>query len=666
MTTHVLVQNLGLTKTGSTHYPQWQVNEGAAHFDITIDGVAIRAEEGDSILVAASKAGITIPAMCSDPRIKPTGDCGLCVVEIDGNPKPEKACEIKVREAMQIVADSPALTALRRPILNNYLSNHNAYCLPPCSYSCPAGIDIPGYIGLIAQKKYVEATALIKEKLPLPQVIGRVCPRPCESVCRRAQVDEEQPVAICSLKRFAADRARLLGAATQPKPKAPTGKKIAVIGAGPAGLSTAFFLALEGHQVTILEAQEAAGGMLRYGIPPYRLPNQVLDDEINDILALGVELKLNQRLGRDYLLESLTSHYDAVFIAIGACTGKMARVKNENTPGVMPAVDFLAKANRGQRFDLGQNVVVIGGGFTAADAARTARRMGAPNVTLSYRRSRKEMPASPHEIHDCEVEGVVLDLLSAPIEVKVENGRAVGLICQRMRLGEPDASGRRSPEPVAGSEYLIPADTILQAISQDVDVKSLQINDIKTTRWGSIEVDEATMKTNLPGIFAGGDASLGAATAVEAIGQGRRAAYAIDAYLRGADDRAIAKVIEIERPKFFDIGTWPKQHAKLATMPVLPKEKRVSVFGKDIAPGNTGAITASGAYAEVELGFSEDTAVTEAERCLQCVCQAAGSCDLQKYSLQFGAGTKEYRGPLAFAGKSHPGSSSAKVAALKP
>jgi formate dehydrogenase major subunit len=650
MTTHLLVQNLGLAQADPSHFPQWKIREGAAHFNVTIDGVAVRAEEGDSILVAASKAGITIPAMCSDARIKPSGDCGLCVVELDGSPEPVKACKTKVSEGMLVVTSSPALTEIRRPILNNYLTNHNAYCLPPCSYRCPANIDIPGYLGLIAQKKYVEATALIKEKLPLPQIIGRVCPRPCESVCRRKQIDEDQPVAICSLKRFAADKARELGAATQPKPKAETGKRVAVVGAGPAGLTTAYYLALEGHKVTILEAQEKAGGMLRYGIPPYRLPNQVLDDEVNDILSLGVELKTNQRLGRDYMLDTLNSEYDAAFLAIGACIGKMARIPNETVPGVMAAVDFLAKVNRGERVDLGQNVVVIGGGFTAADAVRSARRMGAPNVTLSYRRSRKEMPASPHEIHDCEVEGVKLDLLSAPVEVKVENGRAVGLVCQRMQLGAPDASGRRSPEPISGSEYLIPADTVLLAISQDVDVKSMQITDIATTRWGSIEVDETTMKTNLPGIFAGGDASLGAATAVEAIGAGRRAAYAIDAFLRGADDRAIAKVIEVERPKLFDIGAFPKQDAKLAEMPVLPQEERVSVFGTDIAPGDTGALSATGAFLEVELGFTEEQAIIEAERCLQCVCQAAGTCDLQKYSLEFGAGTKEYKGPLAFAG----------------
>ena len=431
---------------------------------------------------------------------------------------------------------------------------------------------------------------------------------------------------------------------------------------GRAGLTAAYFLALEGHKVTLYEAQEEAGGMLRYGIPPYRLPDQVLDDEINDILALGVELKLNHRLGTDMMLPDLQSKHDAVFLAIGAMVGKMARIPNETVPGVMAAVDFLARVNRGERVELGDNVVVIGGGFTAADAVRTARRMGAPNVTLSYRRTRKEMPASPHEIHDCEVEGVVLDLLSAPTEVKVnDEGRAVGLVCQRMELGEPDDSGRRRPVPVEGSEYVTPADTVLLAISQDVDVDSMQITDIEKTRWGSIEIDETTMKTNLPGIFAGGDASLGAATAVEAIGHGRRAAYAIDAYLQGADDETIAKVIEVDNPKLFDIGAFPKQHAKLAEMPVLPQEERVAAFGKDVAPGDTGAKSATGAFTETELGFTEEQAVTEAERCLQCVCQAAGSCDLQKYSLQYGAGTKEYVGPQAFADKDNKGTEPARL-----
>lgn len=647
MTANTSINNAGPIKINPAPVRTGPPKESTVRLSITIDGVAVQAPEGDSVLTAARKAGLSIPSLCSDPRIKTPVSCGLCVVEVDGRAEPVKACETGVSEGMQVVTNSPALAEIRKQVLNNYLTNHNAYCAPPCAYRCPANVDIPGYLGLIAQKKYVEATTLIKEKLPLPRIIGRVCPRPCESVCRRTQIDQEQPVAICSLKRFAADAAHELGAPTQPKPKAATGKRVAVVGAGPAGLTAAYYLALEGHEVTILEAQEAAGGMLRYGIPPYRLPNQVLDDEVNDILSLGVQLKTNQRLGRDYRLESLSSSYDASFLAIGAAIGKMARIPNETAPGVMAAVDFLAKVNRGEKVDLGQNVVVIGGGFTAADAVRTARRMGAPNVTLSYRRSRKEMPASPHEIHDCEVEGVVLDLLSAPVEVKVENGRATGLVCQRMRLGEPDASGRRSPEAIPGSDYLIPANTILLAISQDVDVKSMQVPGIATTRWGSIEIDEATMKTNLPGVFAGGDASLGAATAVEAIGAGRRAAFAIDAFLRGASDAAIAKVIEIEKPKFFDIGAYPKQHAKVAQMPVLPQEQRVAEFGTEVAPGDTGALSATGAFLEVELGFTEEQAITEAERCLQCVCQAAGTCKLQKYSLEFGAGTKEYKGPPA-------------------
>lgn len=628
-------------------YPQWKKNESAALFGITIDGIPFNATEGDTVLVTARKAGIEIPSMCSDLRIKPNGECGLCVVEVDGQANPVKSCELQVKEGLQITTKSDHLAEIRQGILNHYLSHHNAYCLPPCSFRCPAGIDIPGYVGLIAQKKYVEATALIKEKLPLPQVIGRICPRPCESVCRRSQVDEDQPVAICSLKRFAGDKARESGTSTQPTPKPSTGKKVAIVGAGPGGLSAAYFLALEGHHVTLFEAQEAAGGMLRYGIPPYRLPDDILDAEVADILALGVELHLNKRLGTDFTLDELSSNFDATFLAIGASIGKKARIKNEDVPGVMSAVDFLARVNRGERVDLGQNVVVIGGGFTAADAVRAARRMGAPNVTLSYRRTRKEMPASPHEIHDCEVEGVVLDLLSAPTEVQVQNGRAVGLQCQRMKLGEMDESGRRRPVPIEGSEYVIPVDTILLAISQDVDVDGLQVPQLEKTNWGSIKIDERTMKTNLPDIFAGGDASLGAATAVEAIGHGRRAAYAIDAHLKGASDQQIESVIKVRSPKLFDIGAFPKQSAQVAEMPVSPQNERVSAFGKDVSPGETGAKSASGAFSETELGLTEDMAVTEAERCLQCVCQAAGSCDLQRYSLEYNAGSKTYLGPLA-------------------
>ncbi len=608
-------------------------------YRLTINGQAIEARVGETILQAARRAGIAIPSMCDDPRLKPTGDCGLCVVEIQGSEGLIKACKTRVAEGLVIETETAALKAERKRILDSYLSNHNAYCLPPCEYKCPAGIDVAGYIDLIVEKKYVEATALIKEKLPLPGVLGRVCPRPCESVCRRAQVDGK-PVAICALKRYAADKALEDGRPTQPLPKAKSGKRAAVIGSGPAGLSAAYYLALEGHEVTILEALEEGGGTLRYGIPPYRLPHAVLDQEIEDILSLGVTLKTNQRMGRDYQIETLRNDgYDAVFLGIGAMVGKPAKIEGEDAPGVMPAVDFLLEVNRGKRVPLGNSVIVIGGGFTAADAVRTARRQGAANVTMMYRRTKKEMSAAAHEIHDCEVEGVKFDFLAAPVKVVVENGRAKGLIAQRMQLGEPDASGRRRPEPVPGSDYFTPADTILLAIGQDVDFEGLGEKSLAPSKWTTVNIDERTTMTNLPGVFAGGDCVTGAATVVEAVAAGRQGAFAIDSYLKGADEATIAKTIAKQKPKFFDIGAKPKSDASMAETPVIESRERLDGFLKPDGSGDYDT-----AFAEVEHAFSDETAHEEAERCLQCRCQAAGTCSLQKFSLEYGAGTKMFKG----------------------
>ncbi len=606
-----------------------------------IDGMAIEAAAGSPILAAARKAGISIPSMCDDPRLKPGGECGMCLVEVAGHTEPVKACSTLVADGLDIKTMTPALSALRKARLDGFLSNHNAYCQPPCQAACPAGIDIAGYIALIAKGKHVEATALIKEMLPLPGILGRVCPRPCEDPCRRQQIDGE-PVAICALKRYAADKARESGLPTQPSPKPSTGKRVAVVGAGPGGLSAAYYLALEGHAVTLLEAEKEPGGTLRFGIPSYRLPNHILDEEIADILSLGVELKTSQWLGRDFTIGDLRAQgFDAVFLSIGAMLGKKSRIAGEDAPGVMPAVEFLRRVNWGERVGIGKRVIVVGGGFTAADAARTARREGASEVVMMYRRTKAEMTAAAHEVHECEVEGVTFNFLAAPLAVVVENGRAIGLKAQRMVLGEADASGRRKPEPVPDSEYFTPADTILMAIGQDVDAIALSETDLGTNRSGHIVIDEATMATTMRGVFAGGDCATGAATVVEAVAAGRKGAYAIHAYLNGADERGIAKAIARPLPKFFEIGATAKQPAKMAEMPVLEGKARVAAFRSSLHVGHDDN---DGAFAEVELGLSDDAAQREAERCLQCVCQAAGTCKLQKYSLEYGAGTTAYVG----------------------
>ncbi len=623
-----------------------RMNYESAKNRLTINGKPVEAFSGETILDAARRAGIDIPAMCADPRMKPTGDCELCSVALEGETDLVKACMTEAKEGMAIETENSDLKTLRKDRLNTYLADHNAYCQPPCTDACPAGIDIAGYIDLILQKDYAGSTALIKQMLPLPGVLGRVCPRPCEAPCRRVQIDGK-PVAICALKRFAADKAAQAGLPTQPEPKPDSGKRVAVVGAGPTGLSAAYYLALAGHKVTLLESEKKAGGMLRFGIPPYRLPNSVLDQEIDDILSLGVELKTGQSMGRDYQLHTLKEDgFDAVYLSIGAMAAKPARIPGDDAEGVMSAIKFLADVNWNKTVEIGNRVIIVGGGFTAADAVRTARRVGASDVTMMYRRTRTEMTAAAHEIHECDVEGIKLELLTAPVSVEVEDGRAIGITSLRMELGEPDESGRRRPVPIPGSEYFTPADTILLAIGQDVDVAALNEGDLGLhEKWNTIDVDPSTMMTNLPGVFSGGDCVTGAATVVEGVGAGRMGALAIDAYLNGADEAEISQVIYRNRPKFFDIGAKAASEAALNDMPVLEGDGRLTAFASS---KNAGDIDNDEAFREVETGFSEETALREAGRCLMCRCQAAGVCTLQSLSIEYGAGTTTYLGKDAW------------------
>ncbi len=594
---------------------------------LSIDGHHLGAAPGTTIMKAARSHGIEIPGLCHDPRLEPAGRCGLCVVEVTGEGLVQ-ACQTMVYAGMEVVTLSPEIAEVRRQRLNDFLADHNAYCEPPCHHACPAGIDIPAYVAAIARGDDPEAVRIIKERLPLPRIIGRVCPRPCEDACRRSQVDG-QPVAICQLKRYAGDRAGAGGALVREEPAAATGKKIAIVGSGPAGLSAAYYLALDGHQTVIFEAGSQPGGMMLTGIPPYRLPRDVITAEIDDILDLGVELRLNSRLGANFTLDSLEADgFDATFLAIGAQRGSTGGIAGAEGQGVYSAVEFLARSNAGGWDQPLGRTLVVGGGFTAMDAARSAVRLGATEVTVAYRRTREEMPATSDEVEGAELEGVKLALLTAPVSVLREGGALTGAVCQKMELGEPDQSGRRRPEPAQGSEFSLGADTIIIAVGQEVDTAGLEGLDLK---WGNtVAVDLLTLATGREGVFAGGDCQSGPATVVEAIAAGRRAAVAISAYLSGADPAevcgSVAAGLLKRNPKLFDIGAKPLSEEKRRPMPELSAAERRN-------------------FNEIELGFSDEDARAEAARCMQCTCHAAGACDLQRLSIRYGAGTTEFRGP---------------------
>jgi formate dehydrogenase major subunit len=520
---------------------------------------------------------------------------------------------------MVIETNNGAVRSLRKKLLEALLSEHYGDCIAPCELACPAGIDVPGYIALVRRGAYEEAVDLIKESLPLPATIGRICPHPCEAACRRSLADE--PIAICSLKRFAADQDSHSPKTITPHMELRTGLRVAIIGSGPAGLSAAYYLTLCGHAASIFEALPEPGGMLRYGIPDYRLPRDVLDREIATITELGATIATDSALGRDFTIDSLLADgYHAIFLAIGAHQSYQMRVDGEDLAGVLPGTDYLRAVALGEPVEIGKRVAVIGGGNTAIDAARTALRYGA-DVTIVYRRSRAEMPATEWEIEEAEEEGIRLHFLAAPVRVVGEDGKVTGVECIRNELGEPDASGRRRPEPIPGTEFVLPVDSVIAAIGQQPDLFFVtEEGGLKTNR-GRITVDSDSLLTGLKGVFAGGDCVTGPATAVEAIAAGRKAAKAIDRYLRGeslVEDEALFDIRKgllqdlVGREEFAEIEREPRQE-----MPKLnPAERRSS-------------------FQEVEAGFPEDTAKKEASRCLECGCKAAYDCALRQLATEY-------------------------------
>ena len=422
---------------------------------IYIDNKKYTGYKGDTVLDICRKNGIEIPTLCHDERLKPYSSCFLCVVEIEGMRTLQPACSTKISNDMDITTKNERVTKSRQTALELLLSNHNADCIAPCKLTCPAGVDVQGYLALIEKGMHSEAVGLIKEKNPLPAICGRVCVRPCEVACRRNLIDETG-VGIDYLKRYATDVDFASGGRFRPKKKALTGKKISVIGAGPAGLTAAYYLALEGHDVDIIEAMPYGGGMLRYGIPAYRLPNELIEKEIDSITALGVKIKYNTRFGTDLKYAEVKENYDAMITSVGCWKGSSMRVENEDSEGVLAGIDFLRPMEDPKtRPDFtGKVVATIGGGNTAMDCCRSALRCGAKKSYIIYRRTEAEMPANPIEIHESKLEGVDYMLLTLPKKVNTDdNGRLKTLTCIKMELGEPDDSVRRRPVPIEGTEF---------------------------------------------------------------------------------------------------------------------------------------------------------------------------------------------------------------------
>jgi heterodisulfide reductase subunit A len=485
-------------------------------------------------------------------------------------------------------------------IPNKYTIDKRGY--PPCRFACPAGVNAQGYVALIAQGKFKEALEVVRRTMPFAGVLGRVCTHPCELDCERGKFDES--ISIRALKRFVADHEMKAGREKLTPIKKTKKEKVAVIGSGPAGLACAYDLIREGYAVTVFEALAEAGGLLRYGIPEYRLPKEAVDNDISYIQELGVEIKTNSPV-KDFG-EVFNQGYSAIFVGTGAWASQKMGIPGEESKGVIHALDFLRMVNSGVEMKLGSGVAVIGGGNAAIDAARASLRLGAKEVTVVYRRSEAEMPAIKTEIEEAEREGIKFHFLAAPVKILSKNGQLSALECIKMKLGEPDASGRRRPVPIKGSEFTMDVDNSIIAIGQSVD-KEMLPKDLGYTGWGTLEVDPITLQTNLDGVFAGGDIVSGPADVVVAVAAGKEAAISIDRYLRGV---SLTEERKITPKRVESVSKEGIQPAARSAMPMLKTSER------------------KGSFAEVEQGYDEKTAIEEAKRCLNCgVCSECRECE---------------------------------------
>ncbi len=598
---------------------------------IEVDGRVVEGFEGQTILEVCRDNGIEIPTLCYEPKLPGFGACRMCVVEVEGSEYPPISCSQRAEPEMVVQTQTEEVRRLRATNLELIFSDHNAYCLPPCQNKCPSHIDIPGFLKANAETNWRESTRIFKRTIPFPSVLGRVCPAPCEEHCRRDEVDEA--IAIRDSHRYAGDQVlkSMLDDGIDPpvpfevQPK--TGRRAAVIGSGPAGMAAAYYLLISGHDVTVFERDPAPGGMLRYGIPQYRLPKiEVLEAEYESVTRLGGRIVCDQGLGRDFTLDDLQNQgYDAVVVAIGCYETNKLGAPGEDAAEVLDGLEYLRTATLGLPYPghAGKRVVVIGGGFTSMDCSRTSIRQGAAEVTLVYRRDMKDMPAA-NEVHEAIEEGVTAIFQAGPTRVITDKkGRVTGVEFIRMRPGAPDASGRRRPEPAAGTEFTIPCDRVLLAIGQGPDLTWIGPGSQgpQPTKQNRLKADAVTFETGRPGVFGTGDVRVGAATVVQAVAEGRRAAYAVDAFLKGLDLSGIKARQQLAEP----------QPEFLSIVPFTSEAKepryRMKAMGPEIR---------NKSYIEYELPYTREEAVAESTRCLQCTCEAIGFCDLRRLGIEYG------------------------------
>lgn len=586
--------------------------------DVTINGKRCACSPEWTLLEAARSIGVTVPTLCHDDRLTPSPSCSVCFVEVrhgsDSNWRLKPACSTRVDgDGLAFRTDSPEVERTRRWALELLLSDHYADCVAPCVLACPAHVDVPAYIAAVRRDDFAEAVDIVRQTNPFPAVCGRVCFHRCEASCRRNQVDE--PVAINHLKRRATEACLAEDAVRVAEATPVTGKNVAVVGAGPAGLTAAYVLRMLGHAVTVFDAQPEPGGMLRYGIPSFRLPRDILQADIDAIRRVGVELVMEQRLGSDFTLgELLTAGHDAIFVALGAWRERALGIEGEKAHGVLRGVDLLRAVNSGHDVTLNGRVGVVGGGNTAIDVARTAVRLGAEEVTIFYRRGRAEMPAHEHEVETALSEGIKLEVLVSPARIETASDRVAGLSLQRMELGPEDASGRAKPVPIAGDVFSQPLEYVIAAIGEMADLTVFEGESDDRVDSPPYMVDTATMQSGVSQIFAGGDFISGPSSAIDAIAAGRRAAQSIDRFLRtGEAYRPVAPIYSRRDRLSLEVGeacAGIARHSRTQTSQRPAQERRVD-------------------FEEVELGLSATLAAREAERCLQCTCTTFDGCELR-------------------------------------